>query len=89
MEKRECKYCGSVMKRINLPEDSDFNVEYLLVCFNDDCEYYVRGWEWMRKNFNVLASYRYKIDVFHNIEGPLPVNSPYSFREMIQNGSVL
>jgi hypothetical protein len=83
MEKKACKYCGSELQKILLPVDSDFNVEYLYVCFNDECGYYVRGWDWMKEKYNVNASYRYKWEPFHDIEGPIPVLSPYTFKEMI------
>ncbi len=83
MEKIHCKYCGSEMQRINLPQDTDFNCEYLYVCFNDECGYYVRGWEWMRTNYNVTASYRYKYNPFFGDDGPIPVSSPYTWKDMI------
>jgi hypothetical protein len=85
MEIKNCKYCGSELKKINLPVDSDFNVPYLFACFNDECGYYVRGWEWMRKNYNATASYRYKYNPFLEDDGPLPVASPYSWKEMLDD----
>jgi hypothetical protein len=84
MEKKSCKYCGSELSKIYLPVDSDFNVEYLFVCLNDECGYYIRGWDWMKKNYNVTSSYRYKYDPFHDIEGPIPVASPTTFKDMTE-----
>ncbi|MFP4368790.1 MAG: hypothetical protein ACLFR2_04350 [Candidatus Kapaibacterium sp.] len=78
-----CKHCGSELKKVSLPVDSDFGVEYLMVCFNDECEYYKRGWNWMGENYNVRASYRYKYNTFTGEDGPLPVFSPHTFKTAI------
>ena len=81
--KTECKYCGSKLKKVMLPANNDFQVEYFMVCFNDDCEYYVRGWEWMKNKYNVVSSYRYKFNPVFGDEGPLHVESPYTFKDAI------
>ena len=41
------------------------------------------GWEWMREQFNVNASYRHRQDPVTGEEGPLPVWSPEALREAI------
>lgn len=82
-EKRVCKHCGSDLKKLSLPPDSDFNCAYLLVCFNDECGYFKRGWDWMKERYNVTASYRYKYNPFYGDEGPLPVQSPDTFKDLI------
>ena len=28
----------------------------------DDCPYYLRGWEWMERQYGVKSSYRYRFD---------------------------
>lgn len=82
-DKRTCKHCGSTLKKVELPPDSDFGVEYFYVCFNDECRYYQRGWEWMAEKYRRKASYRYKYDPFTKSEGPLPVASPTMWKDMI------
>jgi hypothetical protein len=82
--KTKCKYCGSELKKVMLPYDSDFLVDYLWVCLNDECDYYKRGWKWMEDKYHVRASYRYKYNSFTGNEGPLPVQSPYSWKDMVE-----
>ena len=83
--KKVCKHCGAELKKVVLPPDSDFNVEYLLVCMNDDCPYYVSGWAWMAEKFNQKVSYRYKYDPFTNVEGPLPALTPEMWKDMVES----
>ncbi len=71
------------MVRWRNPQSSTWSGEYQFVCFNDECGYYVRGWDWMRDHFNVLASYRHRLDPVTGERGPLPVWSPDALRHDI------
>jgi len=73
MDKLVCKYCGEEIKKVYLPVDSDWGVEYIYVCLNDECNYFKRGWDWMFNNYNVKASYRFMYNPFNGYEGPYPV----------------
>ena len=75
MDKKTCKYCGAELDKVLIPPESDWGVEYFFVCMNDDCSYFVRGWDWMKEQYKVHASYRYKLDPESNQEGPIPVKS--------------
>ena len=71
------------MVRWSNPQQSTWGGEYQFVCFNDDCPYFVRGWEWMKDHYNARASYRYRIDPVTGEKGPLPVWSKFAMRESI------
>jgi len=81
----KCPHCGERMKRWENPDSWD--TEFQLVCFNDECEYFVRGWAWMDQRFRVSASYRFRFDPSTGETGPLPVWSKAALRaNIIENG---
>jgi hypothetical protein len=78
-----CPHCGSILKKWLCPAESSWGVEFQFVCFNDKCSYYVSGWEWMKKQYNVYASYRYRLNPDNNESGPLPVWSEAAYKNQI------
>lgn len=76
-------HCHGRMLRWANPQLTSWSGEYQYVCFNDDCRYYVRGWEWMKSRFNVDASYRYRLEPNTGETGPLPVWSRDALRTNI------
>jgi len=82
-DKTKCPHCGVKMKKWENPEISSWGIGFQYVCFNDECPYYVRGWEWMRTQFQQEASYRYRYNPQNEEHGPLPVWSPGALRSGI------
>ena len=74
-EEAKCPHCNSKLKKWSVPYDSTWDVDYFLVCFNDDCPYFLRGWEWMMEKYNIKASYRYRVHPVTGKDGSLPVGN--------------
>ena len=80
---RRCPHCGMDLRRWENPQLGTWDSDYQLVCFNDDCPYFVRGWRWMGERFQVHASYRFRLDPSTGETGPLPVWSREALRSHI------
>ncbi len=79
----ECPHCHNATQLWQSPEASSWGGNVLEVCFNDQCPYYVEGWNWMKTQFHVSCSYRYFHDPATGRSGPLPVWSPAALRDSI------
>ena len=78
-----CPHCGSDLKKWRVPDEASWSEEFFFVCFNDDCPYYKKGWDWMKEQYNQHASYRHAINPTGGSSLPLPVWSESATREMI------
>ncbi len=78
-----CPHCGQELKKWLCPPESSWGVEYQYVCFNDDCTYFIGGWDWMKEKYNQNVSYRYRFNPFNKEWGPLPVWSKDALKNNI------
>lgn len=83
IDKRVCPYCRQKMKKWIPSPFSTWGAEEQYVCFNDECPYFVRGWDWMMEQRMVKASYRYRYNPRTGKSGPLPVFSYDDFKKDI------
>ena len=44
-----CPYCDAPLKKWEVPQTifTEWPNEYLYICFNDECSYFLRGWDAM------------------------------------------
>lgn len=78
-----CKHCEKKMSRMAMPIDAAYEVEYFYVCFNDNCSYYLEGWDWMLEKYNVKTSYRFFKNPKTEATGPLPVWSEDAMKDRV------
>jgi hypothetical protein len=72
-KKQVCPHCGAVLQAFELPEAGGWGQRFHLACFNNDCPYYRRGWDWMMSQYSVKVSYRYRLDPASGCASPIAV----------------
>lgn len=82
-DKTICPHCGEKMSKWIPKPDSNWGPDPQFVCFNDKCPYYVKGWEWMKTQYNQKVSYRHRYDPKTGNSGPLVVRSEDALKEDI------
>jgi hypothetical protein len=80
-----CPYCHEPFKRWAVPNTpfSEWDTEFLYVCFNDACPYLQRSWRTMHEQGNHGAAYRIMCHPERFTLGPIPVPSLKSMKEGI------
>jgi len=81
-----CPHCGEQLKKWAVPDNpfcQTWDNDFMYICFNDLCDYYVRGWDFMYKEANKTMSYRLMYNPEKNRCMPIPVPSPRALREGI------
>ena len=78
-----CPHCGGEMKKWRTPPDSSWETDFQWVCFNDECPYFQRGWDWLMAEQGVTASSRHRMNPRTGCCGPLPVFSKDAGRDLI------
>ncbi len=84
----QCRYCGTAMRKWHIPQtpfggSTSWTSEYMYICFNDECPYFVNGWDWMWNNYHRYVSYRHSLDPATGGTSPIPVSSYKSLKEGI------
>lgn len=78
-----CPHCGARLLRWRVPEEAAWGQDFFLVCFNDECAYYVNGWRWMLEQYNQRVSYRYALNPGSGADAMVPVWSATALRDLI------
>ena len=78
-----CPHCGEEMLPWMPPPESSWGANLQFVCFNDNCDYYKKGWQHMWDNFQVKASYRHRFNPETGETGPLPAWSESAHKDRI------
>jgi hypothetical protein len=79
-----CPHCGVKLSKWEVP-DSPFNEwpsEYQYICFNDECSYFVGGWETLAAQGS-FGSYRFMYDPTTGGCHPVAVLSKAALRDGI------
>ena len=83
-----CPHCGNKMSKWATPQlpfggSTTWTSEFLYVCFNDECPYFIKGWDWIWNNYHRKASYRHTLDPATGRTYPVPVKSNTALRDCI------
>ena len=85
-ETLQCPYCGERLKKWAVPDNPfacTWDNDFMYICFNDGCPYYVRGWDFMYREGNRGVSYRLMYHPEKDRCMPIPVPTPGALRESI------
>jgi len=88
MSQLVCPHCNQALTPFSLPDAGGWDAPFHMACFNDDCPYFQRGWEWMESQYGVKASYRHRVDPATGQASPLPVWSRAALRDRILDADV-
>jgi hypothetical protein len=79
-----CPHCNAELKKWKVPQNifTEWPNEYFYICMNDECSYFVQGWETM-ENQGMHGSYRLMYDPETSCCQPLPVMNKKMLRDQI------
>ena len=81
-----CPYCGEKLHKWEVPDNpfcQTWDNDFMYICFNDNCPYFVRGWDKMYKDTLQGMSYRLMYNPEKDRCLPIPVPSHQALRDGI------
>jgi hypothetical protein len=81
-----CPYCGEKMHKWAVPDNpfvQTWDNDYLYICFNDECPYFIRGWDRMYRDTSQRMSYRCMYNPVKDRCMPIPVPTPHALKDGI------
>jgi SAM-dependent methyltransferase len=80
-----CPYCGEKMNKwaVSQTPFTEWDNEFMYICFNDECPYLVRGWDSMVKQGNLGISYRCMYNPKKDRCTPVPVPGLHALKDGI------
>lgn len=79
-----CPYCGERLKKWKVPQSvfTEWPNEFMYVCLNDDCTYFIQGWESMAA-MGRHCSFRLMYDPLTDTCNPMPLSNSDKLRDGI------
>jgi SAM-dependent methyltransferase len=84
-ETMRCPYCGSALKKWAVPQSpfTQWDAEFLHVCFEDACPFLIRGFDTMARQGNLGFSHRFMYLPDRDRSGSIPVQDLNTLRSGI------
>ena len=82
-----CPHCGDKLQKWLVPDnpfECTWDNEFMYICFNDECSYYTRGWDFLRREGN-SGSYRLMYNPEKDVCMPVPVPNATALKEGIMD----
>jgi SAM-dependent methyltransferase len=81
----KCPYCGETLLKWAVPQSpfTAWDVDFMYMCFNDECPYLVQGWEVMAQQGNRGLSYRFTYNSYRDQCMSTPVPNLHALKEGI------
>jgi SAM-dependent methyltransferase len=80
-----CPHCEQRLLKWEVPQNpfTQWDVDFMYVCFNDQCPYLVQGWEVMKQQGNSGLSYRFTYNSYRDHCLSVPVPNLHALKEGI------
>jgi SAM-dependent methyltransferase len=86
----KCPYCDVSLSKWAVPQTpfTEWDVDFMYICFNDRCPYLLRGWGAMERQGNRGMSYRLMYNPANNRCMPVPIPTLHALRDGIIDDDV-